>query len=321
MSLLHIGSSVLPWSLSISKAGQIQGNTEQHIFLKVRTLDIWGGHFYTHRWLDEGMQETQELDRRTTLIFWIVPVVGVVATCSWCQPVAVLCVLEWCCSLQEHVQMMRGHVLMKRHSGYCLKGTRNRNSSESCGEYSCPGITSSVLVFEFWFVMAGMQRWSLACTATKDVVSKLACTDGCGNSRDFCLTCFMTSFRFVPGSSFDFHLQKTVSRLQWSSRWSRWWRHCRTVQTVRQGSKMLKRCERCQRFHRALCSIWFDWAMRSKHISFHLYDCTQQHSLWSKWRTLRWLWQAFTTILLGTLLGTLFGMFSIASKSLGVCIL
>ena len=47
----------------------------------------------------------------------------------------------------------------------------------------------------------------------------------------------------------------------------------------------------------------------------------QEHSLWFKWRALRWLWQAFTTILLGTLLGTLFGMFSIASKSLGVCIL
>lgn len=42
--------------------------------------------------------------------------VGFVAICSSCQPVAVPCVLQ-CCSLQEHVQMMRAHVQLKRHSG------------------------------------------------------------------------------------------------------------------------------------------------------------------------------------------------------------
>lgn len=94
-----------------------------------------------------------------------------------------------------------------------------------------------------------------------------------------------------------------------------------TLQNCADSPTRLKRCWKCQSFHRALCSIWFDWAKRSKHISFHLYHYMQEHSLWFKWRALRWLWQAFTTILLGTLLGTLFGMFSIASKSLGVCIL
>lgn len=149
------------------------------------------------------LQSVPDVNRLPCLVYW--SAAPCKSMCRWCE------------------RMCSGRGILE-YSGYCLKGTRKRNSSE-CGEYFGAGITS----------MAGMQRWSPACTATKDVVSQLACTDGCGNSTGYCLTCFLTSCRFVPGSSFDFHLQKTVSRLQWSFRWSRWWRHCRTVRTVQQG--------------------------------------------------------------------------------------